>query len=140
MPGSQGSGPRAVGVGSGRRQSRMAAMSPTACSSRLVAAACRWRSGCPPVSAANASRWARRVGQAGSAVTPGEVLVGLVELRYGLGSEELFGGDVEAVGVALDRLEEPGRRVVELAQEGAGGDGAVVAGEDLLQRLGRRVG
>jgi hypothetical protein len=36
-------------------------------------------------------------------------LVGLgVEHLYGLGSEELFGCDVEAVGVALDRLEEPG--------------------------------
>jgi hypothetical protein len=40
------------------------------------------------------------------------VLVGLVELRRGLGSDKLFGCDVEAVGVALDRLEEPGRRVV----------------------------
>ena len=45
----------------------------------------------------------------------GEVLVGSVELCDGLGSEELFGCDVEAVGVALDRLEEPGGRVVELA-------------------------
>jgi hypothetical protein len=35
----------------------------------------------------------------------GEVLVGLVELCDGLGSEELFGCDVEAVGVALHRLE-----------------------------------
>ena len=47
----------------------------------------------------------------------GNVLVGLVELRHGLGSEELFGCDVEAVGVALDRLEEPGSWIVELAQE-----------------------
>jgi hypothetical protein len=39
----------------------------------------------------------------------GDVPVGLVELCHGLGSEELFGCDVEAVGVALDRLEEPGR-------------------------------
>jgi hypothetical protein len=70
----------------------------------------------------------------------GEVLVGLVELCDGLGSEELFGGDVEAVGVALDRLEEPGSWVVELAQQGAGGDRRLVAAEDLLQRLGRRVG
>jgi hypothetical protein len=35
----------------------------------------------------------------------GEVLVGLVELCDGLGSNELFGCDMEAVGVALDRLE-----------------------------------
>jgi hypothetical protein len=45
---------------------------------------------------------------------------------------------VEAVGVALDRLEKPGRWVVEFAQQGAGGDGRFVGGEDLLQRLGRR--
>ena len=67
----------------------------------------------------------------------GEELVGLVELRDGLGSNELFGCDVEAVGVALDRLEEPDRWVVELAQQGAGGDGRFIAGNDLLQRLGR---
>jgi hypothetical protein len=46
---------------------------------------------------------------------PGEALVGLVELCDGLGSDELFGCDVEAVGVALDRLEEPGRWAVEFA-------------------------
>jgi hypothetical protein len=69
----------------------------------------------------------------------GEVLVGLVELCDGLGSEELFGRDVEAVGVALDRLEEPGRWVVELPQQGAGRDRRFIAGKDLLQRLGRRV-
>jgi hypothetical protein len=71
---------------------------------------------------------------------PGNVVVGLVELCDGLGSGEVFGCDVEAVGVALHRLEDPGRRVVELAQQGAGGDGRFVAGEDLLQRLGRRAG
>ena len=54
----------------------------------------------------------------------GDVLVGLVELCDGLGSEELFGCDMEAVGVALDRLEKPGRWVVEFAQHGAGGTGA----------------
>ena len=55
-------------------------------------------------------------------------------------SEELFGGDVEAVGVALDGVEQPGGGVVELAQHGAGGDRRFVAGEDLLQGLGRRAG
>src|SRR4029453_18390737 len=40
------------------------------------------------------------------------VLVGLVELGHGLGSQELFGCDVEAVGVALDRLGKPDRWVV----------------------------
>ena len=68
----------------------------------------------------------------------GDVLVGLVELCNDLGSDELFGCDVEAVGVALDGLEQPGRRVVEFAQQGGGGDGRFIAGEDLLQRLGRR--
>ena len=58
----------------------------------------------------------------------GDVLVGLVELCNGLGSEELFGCDVEAVGVALDRLEKPGRWAVELAQQGAGGDRRFIAG------------
>jgi hypothetical protein len=49
----------------------------------------------------------------------------------------VFGGGAEGVGVALDRLEELGRWVVELAQHSAGGDVRFVAGEDLLQRLGR---
>jgi hypothetical protein len=82
--------------------------------------------------------------QVGSESWPGgfvgesrEVLVGLVELCDRLGSEELLRCDVEGVGVALDRLEEPGRWVVELAQQGAGGDRCFVAGDDLLQRLGR---
>ena len=62
---------------------------------------------------------AKRVGSEGWPVgfggEPWEVLVGLVEFCDGLGSDELFGCDVEAVGVALDRLEEPGRWVIELA-------------------------
>ena len=70
---------------------------------------------------------------------PGNVLVDLVELCDGLGSDQLFGRDVEAVGVALDRLEKPGRWIVELVQHGAGRDGRFIAGEDLLQRLGRCV-
>ena len=68
------------------------------------------------------------------------VVVGLVELCDALGSEELFGCDVETVGVALDRLEEPDRWLIEFAQHGAGGDRRFIAGEDLLQRLGRRAG
>ena len=67
----------------------------------------------------------------------GDVLVSVVELCDGLGSDELFSCDMKAVGVALDCLEQPGRWVVELAQHGACGDGRFVAGEDLLQRLGR---
>jgi hypothetical protein len=67
-----------------------------------------------------------------------EVLVGLVELCHGLGSEELFGCDVEAVGVALDRLEQPCCWVVELPKHAASGERRFIAVEDLLQRLGRR--
>src|SRR4029453_11601407 len=55
-------------------------------------------------------------------------------------SEELFGCDVEGVGVALDRLEEPGRWVIELAQRGAGGERRFIVGEDLLERPNRRRG
>jgi hypothetical protein len=46
-------------------------MSPAVSRSRPLAAASRWRGGCFPVSAANASRCARRVGQVGSVVSPG---------------------------------------------------------------------
>jgi hypothetical protein len=46
----------------------------------------------------------------------GHHLVGSsVEHLHGLGSDDLLGCDVEAVGVALDCLQEPGRWVVELA-------------------------
>jgi hypothetical protein len=62
----------------------------------------------------------------------GDVVVGLVEFRDGLGSDELFGCDVETVGVALHRLEEPGRWIVELAQQCAGGDRRFIADNDLL--------
>src|SRR4029453_14949170 len=54
---------------------------------------------------------------------PGHELGGSVERRHGLGSEELFGHDMEPVGVALDRLVEPRRRVLKLTQQGGGGDG-----------------
>ena len=70
------------------------------------------------------SGFGREVEEVGSEGRPGgfggeagDVLVGVVELCDDLGSEELFGCDVEAVGVALDSLEQPGRWVVELAQQ-----------------------
>jgi hypothetical protein len=69
----------------------------------------------------------------------GDVLVDLVELCDGLWPVELFCCDVEAVGVALNRLGKPGRWVVQLPQRGAGGDRCFVAGENLLERLGRCV-
>jgi hypothetical protein len=43
----------------------------------------------------------------------GDVAVDPVELGNNLRSEEVFGGGVEAVGVALDSVEQPGGRVVE---------------------------
>ena len=56
----------------------------------------------------------RQVEEVGSQGRPGgfrgesgDVLIGLVELCEGLRSDKLLGCDVEAVGVALDRLEEP---------------------------------
>ena len=67
---------------------------------------------------------------------PGDVLVGLVKLCDGLGSDKLLGCDVEAVGVALNCLEKLGRWIV--GRRGAGGDRSFTAAEDLLQRLGRR--
>jgi len=68
------------------------------------------------------TRLRRQVEEVGSQGRPGgfsgeseDVVVDLVELCDGLRAEELFGCDVEAVGVALDRLEEPGRWIVEFA-------------------------
>ena len=113
-------------------------MSPAVRRSRPLAAVSRWRSGCFPVSAANVEQVGSEGRPGGFGGESGDVLVGLVELCDDLGSDELFGCDVEAVGVALNRLEKPGRWVAQLAQQGAGGDGRFIAGEDLLQRLGRR--
>ncbi len=111
-----------------------------ACGSEVASAG-----GCQQVAEWMLTGFGREGEQVGSQGWPGgfvgesgDVLVGLVELCDGLGSDELFGCDVEAVGVALDRLEQPGRWIVELAQHGAGGDRRFIAGEDLLQRLGRR--
>ena len=70
----------------------------------------------------------------------GDVLVDRVEVGNNLGPEELFGGGVEAVGVALDSVEQPGGRVVEFTQGRGGGGRRVVAGQDLLQGLGRSAG
>ena len=71
----------------------------------------------------------------------GDDLAGLgVERLNDLWSMELLGCDVEAVDVALDRLEKPGRWIAELPQHSAGGDRRFIAGEDLLQGLGRRAG
>ena len=55
------------------------------------------------------------------------VVVGVVELCDGLWSEELFGRDVEAVGVALNRTMKPRGRVTELAQQCVGRAVKIVA-------------
>jgi hypothetical protein len=70
----------------------------------------------------------------------GDVLVGVVEPCDSRWSDELFGGEVQGVGVALDGVVQAGGGVVEFTQLGGGGGGGVVAGEDLLQGLGRRLG
>src|SRR4029450_7270448 len=103
------------------------------CGSKVASAG-----GCQQVAERVLSRFGRQGDQMGSKRWPGRfsgesgnVLVGLVELCDGLGSEELFGRHVEAVGVALDRLEQQGRWIVELPQQRAGGDGRFIAAEDL---------
>ena len=71
----------------------------------------------------------------------GDDLVGsAVEHLNGLGSNQLLGRDMEPVGVALDSVEQSGGWVAEFSQQCGGGGGAVVAGEDLLQGLGRGAG
>jgi hypothetical protein len=57
-----------------------------------------------------------------------------------LGSNQLLGRDMEPVGVALDGVEQPGSRVAQPSQQGGGRGRSVVAGEDLLQGLGRGAG
>ena len=57
-----------------------------------------------------------------------------------LGSEGVLGGRAEAVDVALDSVEQPGRGVGEITEQGAGGGGSVVAGEDLLKDVNRGAG
>ena len=117
MPASQGSGPELEGASAVRRQSRTAPY-------RLRFEG-RLRRRCSKCGAGvsrfgregeqvRSERWPRRFSG-----EPGNVLVGLVELRHSLAFEELLGCDVEAVGVALDGLEQPGRWIVELAQHGA---------------------
>src|SRR4029450_10200069 len=92
--------------------------------------------GCQQVAEWVLTGFGRQREQAGSQGWPGgfsgesgDVLVGLVELCNGLGSDELFGCDMETVGVAPDRLEESGRWVVEFAQQGVGGDRRFIAGD-----------
>ena len=105
-----------------------------------LAAACIWRSGCSPVRPPGdqvcPQGWPSRF-----AGEFREDLVGsAVEHPNDLGSDELFGGHMKAVGVALNGLEQPGRWVAEFSQQPGGGGGRFVAGEDLLQRLARCTG
>ena len=130
-----------MGAGSGRRQSSTAAMSPAVWSSRPAAAVSRWRSGCSPVSAAKASRCALQGRPRRLAGEFGDDLVGsAVEHLNDLGSKELLGRHMKPVGVALDGVEQPGSWVAEFAQQRGGRGRGLVAGEDLLQHLGRGAG
>jgi hypothetical protein len=138
MPGSHGSGP-----GFGRPERWEAPVEDgghVACGVQVASGG-----GCQQVAEWVLSSFGRQREQVGSqgrpggfVGQPGDVLVGLVELCDGMVSHKLFGCDVEIVGVALDRLEKPGRWVLELAQHGAGEDRRFIAAEDLRQRLGRR--
>ena len=116
-------------------------MSPAVLRSRPSVAWWRWVRGWSPVSAARAMRSVRRVGQAGSCGDAGHDLVGsAVERIHNAGSDELFGGGVQPVGVALHRLMEPDRGVAELPELGGGGGGGVVAGQDLFEHFGGGAG
>jgi hypothetical protein len=57
----------------------------------------------------------------------GDVLVGFVKLCDSRWSEELFGGEVEGVGVALDGVVQAGGGVVEFTQLSGCGGRRVVA-------------
>jgi len=63
-----------------------------------------------------------------------------VECRDGARSDDVFGGDVQPVGVALHGLVEPGRGVAEFSELGGGGGGGLVAGQDLFEQFGGRCG
>ena len=72
---------------------------------------------------------------------PGDDLVGLVVERvHDPGSDNLFGGDVQTVGVALHGLVEPDGGVTELPELGGGRGGCVVVGEDLFEEFGGGAG
>ena len=72
---------------------------------------------------------------------PGHDLVGLVVERLdGARSDDVFGGDVQPVGVAEDGLVEPDRGVAEFSELGGGGGGGFVAGQDLFEQLGGGAG
>ena len=121
---------------SSRRQSRTAARSSAVSSSRLAAAAASWATGSAPC-AASRIRWARRVGQAGSSARPGTICSAASSSASTTSrSGQVLGGDVEGVEVAGGGVAEPDGRVVLVAEQGGGGPGGVVAGQDLLEDVG----
>jgi hypothetical protein len=78
--------------------------------------------GCQQMAERPLTRFSREGEQVGSQRWPSgfggesrKVLVGFVELGHSLRSDELLGGDVEAVGVAPNRVMKPGGRVAEFA-------------------------
>ena len=91
-------------------------MSPAVVRSRPRAASWRWRRGCGPVSAGELEEVGSEGGPGGFVGEAGDVVVDGFEIGDAFGSDEVFGGGVEAVGVALDGAVQPGGGVVELAQ------------------------
>ena len=68
----------------------------------------------------------------------GHDLVGsAVEHLNDLGSEELLGCHLNAVGVTPGGVKQPSSRVAPFPQHRGGRGGGVIAGEDLLEHLGR---
>jgi hypothetical protein len=55
-------------------------------------------------------------------------------------SDELFGCDVEAIGVALNSGMESDRGIAEFSQLGGGGAGCLVADQDLFEQFGGGAG
>jgi hypothetical protein len=71
----------------------------------------------------------------------GDDLVGLaVEHLNDPGANPLLGGDMEPVGVALDRIMQLRGWVAEAAEECGGRGRCVVASEDLFEQFGRGAG
>jgi hypothetical protein len=103
-----------------------------ACSSEVASAG-----GCQQVAEWVLPSFGREVEQMGPEGGPGgfsgesgEVLIGLVELCNGLGSEELFGCHVEAVGVALRPAHRRGARICCSVSVGVRGE--MVSGRMML--------
>ena len=93
--------------------------------------------------AASRSRWERRAGQAGSSVSPGSRVSACWSMAWAVsGPASCSAATREAVEVALGGVAEQQPRVLLAAEQGGGGLGGVVAGQDAFEQVGRgrRVG